>query len=104
MLPVIHAIRLLRQADRQRAGVPGEDWATFFAAYGVLRWASRVRSPLLRTGAFVVGGALVLRAIGGRDGLLARTGLRRAPSPRFDAPAPMADTARRRSALAERVD
>ena len=83
MLPLIHAYRLLRQADQQRAGVPGEHWATFAAAYGTLRWASRVRSPLLRTVAYVVGGALVLRAIGGRDGLLAK--LRRQPS----APGPM---------------
>ena len=72
MLPLIHAYRLLRQADQRRAGVPGEHWATFAAAYGTLRWASRVRSPLLRTAAYVVGGALVLRAIGGRDGLLAK--------------------------------
>ena len=72
MLPLIHAYRLFRQADQQRAGVPGEHWATFAAAYGTLRWASRVRSPLLRTAAYVVGGALVLRAIGGRDGPLAK--------------------------------
>jgi hypothetical protein len=78
MLPLIHAYRLIRQADQQRAGVPGEHWATFAAAYGTLRWASHVRSPLLRTAAYVAGGALVLRAIGGRDGLLAK--LRRRPS------------------------
>jgi hypothetical protein len=45
MLPLVHAYRLLRQADRQRPGVPGEHWATFAAAYGTLRWASRVRPP-----------------------------------------------------------
>ena len=102
MLPLVHAFRLLRQADRQRPGVPGEHWATFAAAYGVLRWASRVRSPVLRTGAYVVGGALVLRAIGGRDGLLAKIGVQRAAAQSSTAPALPYQPPR--SALAERVE
>jgi hypothetical protein len=61
-----------------------------------------VRSPLLRTAAYVVGGALVLRAIGGRDGLLARVGLRPTPPP--PAPAAVLPSPPQRSALAERVE
>ena len=102
MLPLVHAFRLLRQADQQRPGVPGEHWATFAAAYGVLRWASRVRSPVLRVGAYVIGGALVLRAIGGRDGLLAKMGVQRAAAQTPMAPALPYQPAR--ATLAERVE
>lgn len=103
MLPFVHAIRLLSRADRQRAGVPGEHWATFAAAYGTLRWASRVRSPLLRTVALVAGGALVLRAIGGRDGLLAKLGRRPAATPVTDEGA-LPYEPPQRAPLAERVE
>jgi hypothetical protein len=64
-------LRRLRTADRARDGVPGEHWATFGAAIGVLGAASGIRSPLLRTLALLAGGALVLRAISGRDGAVA---------------------------------
>lgn len=74
MTPWIHLarnLRALRAADRRRAGVPGEHWATFGAAVSAIGAARSIRSPALRTVALIVGGALVLRAISGRDGALA---------------------------------
>ena len=68
---VVRGLRQLRAADQRREGLPGEHWATFGAALGTLGAASGIRSPLLRTLTLVVGGVLVLRAITGRDGVLA---------------------------------
>ena len=65
-------LRLLREADRSRPGVPGEHWITLGAGAGLLRWAGRTASPWLRAAALIVGGLLVLRALSGRDGPLAR--------------------------------
>lgn len=62
----------LRRADRARAGLPGEHWATFGASAAMLRWAGRSRSPLLRIAALGGGAVLLYRALSGRDGLVQR--------------------------------
>jgi hypothetical protein len=81
MLTLIQAIRRLRYADDQRAGVPGEHWATFAAAVGTVRWAARTRSPLLRTVGYLAAAALAYRSVSGRDGLLTRLGAADPASP-----------------------
>ena len=73
-------LRSLRQADRNRAGVPGEHWITLGAGAGLLRWAGRAASPWLRAAAVIAGGLLVLRALSGRDGPLARSRAGNSPS------------------------
>jgi hypothetical protein len=61
-------IERLRQLDAQRPSVPGEHWLALGA--GLLLLLSGGRGSLLgRATSVAVGGALVYRAMGGRDGL-----------------------------------
>lgn len=72
MMKLASLLYSLRRADRARAGLPGEHWATFGAGAAMLRWAARSRSPLMRVAALGGGAMLLYRAIGGRDGLVGR--------------------------------
>ena len=70
-LGVLRSLRHLRAADQRRPSVPGEHWAAFGAAITALGAARGIRSPILRGVTLLVGGALLVRAISGRDGAIA---------------------------------
>jgi len=55
-----------------RPALPGEHWAAFGAGTVLLGWGTGARSPLVRGIAWAVGALLLVRAIGGRDGPIAR--------------------------------
>ena len=56
----------LRRFDRRRSSLPGEHWLTFAAG---LYFLARRRPPVLgRVAAVATGGALLARALSGRDG------------------------------------
>lgn len=59
----------LRRFDRSRYSLPGEHWMTF--ALGLYLIARRRRGVTGRLAALVAGGALVARALSGRDGAIA---------------------------------
>lgn len=73
----IDILRKLRRTDQRRDGVPGEHWATFGTSLAVFQWASGRRSKGLRLLGMTAAGLLLLRALSGRDGPLAR--MRRTP-------------------------
>lgn len=60
----------LRQRDAARASLPGEHWVTF--GVGLWLFTRHPGSPLGRLLSLAAGAALMWRAAGGRDGLLAR--------------------------------
>ncbi|MBC7779210.1 MAG: hypothetical protein H7125_03810 [Proteobacteria bacterium] len=66
------SLRDVRELDAQREGIPGEHLATFGTSLAVLQWALQRRSPTWRLAGFALTGLLVLRALTGRDGPIAR--------------------------------
>jgi hypothetical protein len=62
-------LQQLRTYDRQREGVPGEHWATLAMGVAALVSAERCRTPWMKWAAYAAGGALLVRAASGRDGL-----------------------------------
>ena len=72
MPSIARTLLALKDFDARRRGLPGEHWGTFGAGLAVLSWARRSRSPLSRGVLMGAGGLLLLRALTGRDGPLAR--------------------------------
>lgn len=59
----------VKEFDNQRESLPGEHWVTLAAGLVLFMASRRSRSLLFRTLGPVVGGALVMRAASGRDGI-----------------------------------
>jgi hypothetical protein len=59
----------VKDFDAQRESLPGEHWVTLAAGLAVFMASGRSRSFLFRTLGPVIGGALVMRAASGRDGM-----------------------------------
>lgn len=75
----------LKRFDRQRPSMPGEHAWVLAAGIAMLTWGSvrKDRSPWCRAAAGAAGGALLLRAASGRDGLsrLLKSEAQRDPQP-----------------------
>ena len=69
MTPTTSLADRLRAFDRNRPSLPGEHWAAF--ALGLYLLFRRRRGVLGRTASALAGGALVARALSGRDGAIA---------------------------------
>ncbi|MDP2033751.1 MAG: hypothetical protein Q8K29_10105 [Polaromonas sp.] len=64
-----HPLQQLQDWDERRASFPGEHWLVLGAGVAVLLAARRSPSPLVRALGSAAGGALLVRAASGRDGL-----------------------------------
>lgn len=71
----------VKQADQRRPGLPGEHWAVFGVALGLLRLAHRSSSSLLKWTAGAAGSAMLVRALSGRDGPLHKVSEKRKSIP-----------------------
>lgn len=61
----------VKRFDDQRPSVPGEHWFAFGTGAALLLRGRRSASPAWRTAATLGGALFLLRAVSGRDGLLA---------------------------------
>jgi hypothetical protein len=80
MLPIARTLMALKDFDARRRGIPGEHLSTFAAGLAVLSSARRARSPLWRGLLLGASGLLMVRALAGRDGPLARMRRGRQPN------------------------
>lgn len=64
------SVRDLKTWDDTRDSFPAEHWLVAGAGLAVLVASMRCRSPLQRAAGAALGGALLLRAASGRDGLV----------------------------------
>ncbi|MFN3571508.1 MAG: hypothetical protein ACK4VX_14595 [Polaromonas sp.] len=62
-------LQQLKDWDERRPSFPGEHWLVLGAGVAVLLAARRSPSPLVRALGSAAGGALLVRAASGRDGL-----------------------------------
>lgn len=66
---LLSALYAARRYDQRRSGVPGEHFAAASVGTALLGFGSRTRSPALKVAALLAGGALMWRAVSGRDGI-----------------------------------